>query len=260
MVLPEHKASVQRLFNQLATRYARFVFSRLREETRADVAWMKPRARERALDLACGPGTLALELARHGCRVYAFDLAEQMISQARRAARRRQTRNIQFAVADVEQLPLPSGRFDLVTCGYTLANLRVPQHAVAEICRVTRPGGRIGILEAVAPEDTAQRAAFNRMERLRSSGVPVRLLSLSDLLALYWQAKLTLLEACVSERRRRLEDWLSLRNPDKAARPYQRLRERVLQAARENAAGLRMERHRGEWFYHVQVARLLWRK
>src|SRR2546425_8948762 len=89
MALPEPKAGVQRLFNRLSGPYARVVFSRLQRETQADVAWVHPRAGEKVLDLACGPGTLALELVGYGCRVYAVDLAEQMIARAQVARRRR---------------------------------------------------------------------------------------------------------------------------------------------------------------------------
>jgi len=260
MLRPEHKASVQRLFNRLATPYARFVFSRLRQETRQDVTWMKPQAHERALDLACGPGTLALELARHGCRVYAFDLAEQMLARARQAARTGGAQELHFAVGDVEHLPLPTGGFDLVTCSFSLANFPAPHDAVAEICRVTRPGGRVAVLEVVAPEDPAERAEFNRLEQLRSGGAPTRLLSLRDLLALYRQANLDLLDACVSVRQRRLDDWLTLGHLGRTPQARRRLREQVLQTAKENTAGLHLERHRRGWVFHVRVARLLWRK
>src|SRR2546425_9609661 len=107
MALPEPKAGVQRLFNRLSGPYARVVFSRLERETQADVAWVRPRAGEKVLDLACGPGTQALELVGYGCRVYAVDLAEQMIARAQVARRRRRCPPVHFAVADVEQLPLP---------------------------------------------------------------------------------------------------------------------------------------------------------
>ena len=116
MILPEPKASFQRLFNRLSAPYSRLVFSRLQRETRQDVAWIGPRAGERVLDVACGPGTLALELARCGCRVFACDLAEQMVAQAHRAARARRCLPLRLAVADAEQLPLAAESFDLVTC------------------------------------------------------------------------------------------------------------------------------------------------
>ena len=264
MALPEPKAGVQRLFDQLSGPYARLVFSRLRRETQADAAWVRPRAGEKVLDLACGPGTLALELVGYGCRVYAVDLAEQMIARAQAARRRRRCPPVHFAVADVEQLPLPGDSFDLVACAFSFADFPAPVQAVAEICRVTRRGGRVAVLEAVAPEDPAQGAELDRLERLRSGGVSAHLLSLTELAALFRQASLELLDATVSERKRRLEDWLRAAVGEggiPAQRRLQRhLRAKLLETARRDAAGLHIERHRGHWFFSPKVVRLLWRK
>jgi len=260
MTLSEPKASVQRLFDRIAGPYAQLVFSRLQAETRDDVAWIRPQPEQKILDLACGPGTLALELARRGCRVHALDLAERMIHRARRAARVRRCPQVQFAVADAEQLPLPDTTFDLITCAFSLPAFPTQGRAVAEIHRVTRPGGRIAILEALAPEDPAQSAELDRLERLRSGGVPTHLLTLPELLALFHQAGLELLDANISERRRRLEDWLGAADVQGGATARRRLRRQLLDSAKNGAAGLHLERHRGQWFFNAKVARLLWRK
>ncbi len=260
MVLPEPKARLRRLFDRLAAPYARLVFSRLQHEARADVAWVRPRAGEKALDIACGPGTLALELAQCGCRVYAFDLATRMIHRAQRALRSRRCPPIHFAVADAEQLPLPDRSLDLVTCAFSFPDFPAPSCAVAEFTRVTRPGGRIALMEAVAPEDFAQSTELNQLERLRSAGVPVHLFSLDDLIALFHQARLSLVDACVSVRRRRIEDWLGPVAVQGGVAGRRRLRQRLLAGAQADTAGLHLERHRGHWFFCAKVARLLWRK
>ncbi len=255
---------MRRLFDRLSGPYARVVFSHLQHETQADVAWVRPRAGEKVLDLACGPGTLALELVRYGCRVYAVDLAEQMIAQAQAARRRRCGPPVHFAVADVEQLPLPGDSFDLVTCGFSFADFPAPAQAVAEICRVTRRGGRVAVVEAVAPEDPTQSAELDRLERLRSGGVPAHLLSLTELTALFRQASLELLDAAVSERRHRLEDWLGAAVGEGGVTTQRRLRRhlqaQLLETARSDAAGMHLERHGGRWFFSAKVAGLLWRK
>ena len=260
MALQEPKARLRQLFNRLSAPYARLVFSRLKHETRADIAWVRPRAGERVLDIACGPGTLVLELARCACRVYAVDLAEQMIARAHAAVRRQRCPPVLFAVADVDQLPLPDEAFDLVTCAFSFAVFPAPKQAIAEIRRVTRRGGRVAIVEAVAPEDSFQKTERDRLEQLRSGGVPARVLPLTELCALFRQARLKLLDASVTERRRRLEDWLGSAVVRGSTAARQRLRAELLQTARENSAGLHLERHRGRWFFSAKVARLLWRK
>ncbi|HJY86085.1 MAG TPA: methyltransferase domain-containing protein [Candidatus Acidoferrales bacterium] len=260
MALPQPKASFQRLFNRLSPSYARFVFSQLRAETRAHVAWLQPRANERVLDLACGPGTLAVELARYGCSVYALDLAEGMITVAQVAARQRRLRAIYFAVADAEQLPLPGGRFDLVTCAFSFPVFPTARKALDEICRVTRPRGRIALVEVVVAEDPAEREAWDRLERLRSGGIPTRLLSLADLLGLSRQAGLSLADAHVFERSRRLEDWLCGAVVEGGPSARRRLRQEFLESARAHSSSFHLEQHHGHWFYSAKVARLLWRK
>lgn len=259
MALSEPKASFQRLFDRLAAPYARFVFSRLQREVQEDVAWLRPRAGEKVLDLACGPGSLAFELARYGCRVYGLDLAKQMIARARRASQQRGFPPVHFAVADAEQLPLRGDTFDLVTCAFAFPNFPSPARAASEICRVTRPGGRIGLLEVLAPDDFVRRAELDGLEQARSAGVPAHLLSLPDLLALFRQANLKLLDASIAERRRRLEDWLGSAAV-RGAVARRRLRERLLETAKGDAAGLRLERHGSQWFFCAKVARLLWQK
>ncbi len=260
MALPEPKASIQKLFNRLAGPYARFVFSRLRRETRRDVEWIRPRAGEHVLDVACGPGTMTVELAQHHCRVVALDLAEQMIVRARSAAHSRRRASIHLTVADAEQLPFPGESFDLVTCAFSLATFSCPRQTVAEIRRVMRRGARVAVLEVVAPENPQESAELDRLEQLRSAGAPAHLLSLPDLVALYKTAGFSLLDAVVSERRRRLEDWLSSAAVKGDAEARHRLRKQLLKTAKDDAAGLHLERQRGRWFFCAKVARLLWRK
>src|SRR2546425_13053818 len=93
-----------------------------------------------------------------------------MIARAQVARRRRRCPPVHFAVADVEQLPLTGDVFDLVACAFSFADFPAPVQAVAELCRITRRGGRVAGLGAVAAEGPAQRAAPDRLSRLRSHG------------------------------------------------------------------------------------------
>ncbi|HEX2715414.1 MAG TPA: methyltransferase domain-containing protein [Candidatus Acidoferrales bacterium] len=260
MTLSKPKARLQRLFDGLSAPYSRFVSSRLSRETRKDVAWIRPSPGDRVLDLACGPGTLAVEMACYGCRVVGLDLAEQMIMQARRAAREHRRALVHLVLADAEQLPIPDKMFDLATCGFSFAVFPAPLRTVAEIRRVTRPGGRVAILEVVAPENPAQSSELHRLEKLRSGGVPVHLVTLPELLGLFNGAGFDLLDACVSERRRHVDDWLDGAAVCAGAAGRRRLRRRLLETARDDSAGLHLERHGGKWFYRARVARLLWQR
>src|SRR3989441_11634547 len=107
-----------------------------------------------------------------------------MIARAQVARRRRRCPPVHFAVADVEQLPLPGDVFDLVACAFSFADFPAPVQAVAEMCRVTRRGGRVAVLEAVAPEDPAQSPELDRRQRPPSARGCAHPLSPTELTAL----------------------------------------------------------------------------
>jgi ubiquinone/menaquinone biosynthesis C-methylase UbiE len=98
---------------------------------------------QRILDLACGTGTLAIELARQGYDVWGVDLSADMLHQADKKATKSQ-QAVQFRRQDMRQLHLPQ-QFDLVTCSYDSMNYILELADIAEICRRVHrhldPGG-----------------------------------------------------------------------------------------------------------------------
>jgi ubiquinone/menaquinone biosynthesis C-methylase UbiE len=98
------------------------------------------------LDLASGTGEPALSLARavgaQG-RVVASDLVPEMLEFARHNAAVQGLTNLEFRIADAEQLPFSDGRFDRVTCRFGVMLFPDIPRALAEIRRVLKPGGRI---------------------------------------------------------------------------------------------------------------------
>ena len=99
----------------------------------------------RALDLATGPGTIALELAARGGSVLGLDVAAGQIAAAERAARERGLEDrASFQLGRAENAGLDSGGFDLVTagqCWHWFDNAA----AMAEARRLLRPGGVLAI-------------------------------------------------------------------------------------------------------------------
>jgi SAM-dependent methyltransferase len=102
-----------------------------------DVAAAVP-AGARVLDVGCGPGRLAAELAEHGLDVTAVDLDPAMV---RRAADRLAGR-ARVEAADVASLPFPDGAFDLVVSTLSLHHWADPEAGLAEIARVIGHDGR----------------------------------------------------------------------------------------------------------------------
>lgn len=111
----------------------------------AEVAAVAPTG-ARVLEVGCGPGHLALQLARrHGLAVTGLDLDPAMIGRARANARRAGDsgrRRPSFHVGDVAALPFPDGAFDLVVSTLSMHHWADPTAGLAEIGRVLKPGAR----------------------------------------------------------------------------------------------------------------------
>lgn len=99
-----------------------------------------------ALDVGCGTGFLAFELAARGHHVTGVDFAPGMIAQAQRKAAERGA-SIRFQEADAEQLPFTPGNFDLAISRHVLWTLQHPEAAIDEWIRVLRPGGRLVVVD-----------------------------------------------------------------------------------------------------------------
>jgi SAM-dependent methyltransferase len=100
----------------------------------------------RALDLATGPGTIALELAARGSAVTGIDIAQGQIAVARRLAGERGLADrARFLVARAEDTGQEAGSFDLVTAGQCWHWFE-SHAAMAEARRVLRPGGILAIV------------------------------------------------------------------------------------------------------------------
>jgi len=102
------------------------------------------RAGNRVLDVAAGNGNASLAAARRWCEVVATDYVPALLDRAReRAAAERLA--IEFREADAEHLPFPDGSFDVVLSTFGVMFTPNQERAAAELVRVCRPGGKIGL-------------------------------------------------------------------------------------------------------------------
>ena len=121
-------------------------------ERAVDRAELRPG--DHALDVCCGTGDLALEVARRvgpGGAVVGCDFSEPMLDLARRKAAAGRTAQVRFEWADALELPYPDQAFDAVTVGFGVRNLADLGRGLAELIRVLTPGGRLVILEITRP-------------------------------------------------------------------------------------------------------------
>jgi len=119
----------------------------------------------RVLDAAAGPGRLAAAAAARGATPVGLDIAEGMIELARR-----NHPQLEFHLADVEELPFADGSFDAVAGAFVLNHLPRPGRGVAELARVLAPGGGL----ALSVWDVPQRNRFMGvlMEALEAADAP----------------------------------------------------------------------------------------
>lgn len=135
-----------------------FVFrGKLREirQRAADLARIQPG--EKVLDVGCGTGTLAMDVARRvGAtgRVFGIDPGEQQIARARSKAARRGL-SIEFQIGVIEHLDFPDQTFDVVLSTIMMHHLSdtLKRQGLAEIARVLKPGGRLVIADFKRPEE-----------------------------------------------------------------------------------------------------------
>ena len=98
----------------------------------------------RVLDVAAGNGNASLAAARRGCEVIATDYVDDLLEGARRRAEA-EGLPLTTQVADAEDLPCADGAFDAVLSTFGVMFTPNPERAAAELVRVCRPGGRIGL-------------------------------------------------------------------------------------------------------------------
>jgi ubiquinone/menaquinone biosynthesis C-methylase UbiE len=164
-----------------------------------------PRGDERALDAGCGAGALALALAPLVREVVGVDRVPELLELARSRA----PANATFLEADVTQLPFEIGSFDLAGTLRTLHHVARPEVVLAELARVTRPGGRVLVVDQIAPADPLDALAVDQFERARD-GAHTRLLPESDLRQLFEANRLALLRERREVERRELASYLDL--------------------------------------------------
>ncbi|MFL5917786.1 MAG: bifunctional demethylmenaquinone methyltransferase/2-methoxy-6-polyprenyl-1,4-benzoquinol methylase UbiE [Gaiellaceae bacterium] len=98
------------------------------------------------LDACCGTGDLAIACARAGGRVTGLDFSERMLERARSKAP-----ELDWVSGDLLALPFADASFDAGTVGFGVRNVDDLERALAELRRVLRGGGRLGILEITRP-------------------------------------------------------------------------------------------------------------
>jgi len=156
-----------------ATPDSAFLFDRM---TRAVLEAVGPLAGRRVLDVASGAGQDALALAAAGARVVAAEPSRRMSAMARWVASERGGPGAPpvWVRSWADGLPFADGSFDAALCKGALDHFDRPEEAIAEMARVTRPGGRVVL--AVANFESLSCRLLRARDSLREArrGLPRR--------------------------------------------------------------------------------------
>ena len=162
----QRAAKVSSLFATIARRYdlindlQSFGLHRLWKRRVVQLAQIKPG--DRALDLCCGTGDLALALAQCGANTTGLDFSHPMLDVAARRQRdfKPQISDLSYIQGDAQQVPFPDSSFDIVTIGYGLRNLASWERGLDEMHRVAKPGARLIVLDFGKPANPLWRALY----------------------------------------------------------------------------------------------------
>ena len=156
--LDKRPADVSRMFDAVAARYDAMnrvmTFGREGRWRREVERAVRARPGMRILDLAAGTGASTAPFAAAGADTVACDFSTGMLTEGHR-----RHPELTFVAGDALRLPFRDGAFDVVTISFGLRNVADVDAALGELARVTRPGGRLVILETATPPARVLRAA-----------------------------------------------------------------------------------------------------
>jgi ubiquinone/menaquinone biosynthesis C-methylase UbiE len=121
---------------------------------------------DNVLDVACGPGLVACEVARVAKHVTGIDLTPAMIAQSRQRQQSLGLANLAWVTGDAQPLPFPDASFSRVISRYAFHHFTDPGGVFAEMVRVCRVGERVTVAD-VFTTSADQASAFDRLENLR---------------------------------------------------------------------------------------------
>jgi len=134
----------RRFWNKFAHRYDRFMDRRVKSYgTLLEKLLQEISAGSIVLEVAAGTGVVSLRLAEKAGHVYALDISQAMVTEAKKKAGGKNLENIELLVDDAYELPFESGKFDAVICSNALHNMKDPATPLMEMRRVLKPGGRV---------------------------------------------------------------------------------------------------------------------
>lgn len=161
----------------------------------------------KALDLGCGAGHASFALASSGAHVTACDPSENMLEVVSREAKRRGL-PIETVLSPAEKLLFEDASFDLIVTRYSAHHWRDLKVALAEAARVLVPGGKLVVIDSIAPEKPLFDTILQTIELLRDAS-HVRSYRVSEWKSMLEDVGFSLVESDVWMVRIEFESWIT---------------------------------------------------
>jgi ubiquinone/menaquinone biosynthesis C-methylase UbiE len=210
MSLPssDHKEVVRQEFTHQAQAYAANPLVKDQDRLNRLIQFVHPLPQARVLDVATGPGYVAMAFAEAGCEVVGLDLTDAPLAIAEQMRQQRGLTHLRFQIGDAEHLPFGEHEFDIVVSRLALHHFEDPQCVLSEMSRVCRPQGLVVVEDLVTSEYSTRAAYQNDFERLRDPS-HTHALSISAFLKLFTACGLEVEQISTDYRTQVVEQWLS---------------------------------------------------
>ena len=214
----DHNDLIRRAFTAQAAAYAANPAIADPERIARLVGAVNPDPDTRVLEVATGPGYVALGFAARCREVVGVDLTDAPLAIAESNRRRAHLTNVTFERGDAQRLGYADASFDIVVCRLAFHHFADPAAVLGEMVRVCRHEGKVSVEDIVASELPGRAAYQNRFENLRDPS-HTRAFPLSELLGLFTAAGLEVEDIYTGRLVQVVERWLANAHtpPDVAA-------------------------------------------
>ncbi len=231
-----HQETVQKQFTRTVEEFSAIAPRDTSADLEEKLQFARPQPGELALDVACGPGTLALGLAAKVGFARGVDITAAMLQKARQFQRERGAANVTFDQAEAERLPYPDGAFDLVCCQFALHHIAKPFAVLQEMKRVARPEGRLLVIDTLGPESEEKWDLHNRIEKMRDPS-HVDSMRLTTFMAMFDDLGLRIARQRIRSRARSFNHWMLRAALKPSHKRFREVRQMILDAMPGDLAG-----------------------
>ncbi|MGH9709671.1 MAG: class I SAM-dependent methyltransferase, partial [Candidatus Acidiferrales bacterium] len=225
-------------FTRTASVFADFALVDRTAEAEHLLELIAPSGNERALDVACGPGTLARIFAPRVRWIGGLDLTPAMLERARKDAAATHIENFRPLRGNALGMPFHAATFDIVITSYSIHHLPDAVAAIREIARILKPGGKFGLLDMVVSEEPSRAAACNHIEWVRDPS-HTRALTITEFERLLTSSGFNVVARDTEDHPRSLDKWMHTAGWKRGDAVYENVRRLLETSIPGDTAGLR---------------------